>query len=61
VLPVAEHSLAVDEHMHHAGAVLVWLDERGVVLHGCGVEHHHVGVVALDQSAPAVYLEILGR
>jgi len=61
VLAGFQHLHAIDEHMRDAGAVLMRLVERRVVLNRLGIEHDDVGVVTRLQRAAPVELHVRGR
>ena len=60
VLAVAQHLHAIDEHVAHAGRVLVRLLERGVILDRRRIEDHDVRQHALGEPPAVLDAEVLG-
>jgi REP element-mobilizing transposase RayT len=61
VLAVLQNGHAVDQHVAHAGGILVRPVERGVIGDGRRVEHHDVGMVARRQTAAVLQTQVAGR
>ena len=60
MLPILQHLLAVDEHVHHAARVLHRLLVGRVCADGLRVEHHHVRERAPAEGAAVGEAEVLG-